>query len=160
MTGPAPLLRGITLTHPWAWCVAHARKDIENRTWHPERQGGRVGMFLAIHGGAVPDGGARKTEQLEDLAYVQRYLLDIDQRAEATWERVAIPGIVAVARLAAVVQDSSSIWAAHDQYHWQLADVVTLPEPIAHKGAQGLWQVQPDVHRHLARVYRDALQAR
>ncbi|GGL15499.1 hypothetical protein [Deinococcus radiotolerans] len=152
-----PLLRGITLTHPWAWCVGFAGKDIENRSWHPERQGGRVGMYLAIHGGAVPDGGARKTQQLEDLAYVQRYLLDIDQRAEATWERVAIPGIVAVARLAAVTQTSTSIWAAHDQYHWQLADVVTLPEPIAHRGAQGLWQVQPDVHKTLARFYRDAL---
>ena len=72
MTAPAPLLRGITLTHPWSWCVAYAGKDVENRTWRPEKQGGAVGMYLAIHGGAVPDGGARKTQQIEDLAYVQR----------------------------------------------------------------------------------------
>ncbi|MCD0155856.1 hypothetical protein [Deinococcus sp. 6GRE01] len=155
MTAP---LKGITLTHPWSWCVAHAGKRVENRTWVPERQGGRVGMYLAIHGGAVPL-GAKRREAEADLDHVRRHILDIDQRAAATWDAVAIPGIVAIARLAAVTRDSTSIWAAQGQYHWQLVDVVTLPEPIAHKGAQGLWQVQPDVHKTLARFYRDALKA-
>ena len=148
------LIRGLTLTHPWAWCIAHGGKDVENRTWQPDRQGGRVGMYLAIHGGVVPGRNTGKREEARmDLAHAL-YLLsgagNLDPRIPALERGLAVagedeyftPGIVAVARLAGVTRNSMSAWAVDGQYHWQLADVLTLPEPIPHRGAQGLWQVE------------------
>lgn len=149
-------IRGLTLRHPWAFCVARLGKRVENRTWHPNCQGGHVGMYLAIHGGGMPRGGA-----LEECADDAQWVCDLINagllkgtlsEAERVWLLAhspftvgdfITPGIVAVARLAAVVQDSLSPWAVQGQYHWQLADVCALPEPVPHRGAQGLWSLEP-----------------
>ena len=151
------LIRGITLTHPWAFCIAHAGKDVENRTWRPEKQGGRVGMFLAIHGGVVPT-GVKRQESMGDIGYVTTHILTpnyihyglsteqlhrLIERFRAGEEALFTPGIIAVARLAAVTTDSISPWKASGQYQWVLADVVALAEPVPHKGAQGLWEIEP-----------------
>lgn len=161
------LLRGLTLTHPWAWCIAHAGKDVENRSWRPERQGGQIGMFLAIHGGALPGPKTGKREEARmDLAAALRVagrtalvgvpaLQQLDMGQPATGEeRFMSPGIVALARLAGVATDSTSPWAAAGQQHWQLADVLALPEPIPHRGAQGLWTVEPDVLEQLRAAWK------
>lgn len=152
------LIRGITLTHPWAFAIAYLGKDVENRRWHPSRQGGQVGMYLAIHGGATPT-GAKLDSVRDDLRWIGQRVqklvkyLPADQydrlmtytngTGDLSLSNTITPGIVAVARLAGVVQDSASPWAAAGQFHWQLADVITLPEPVVHKGAQGLWQIEP-----------------
>jgi hypothetical protein len=151
-------IRGITLTHPWAFCITHAGKDVENRTWRPEKQGGKVGMFLAIHGGAIPT-GAKKQEAMGDIGYVGTHILtpsyihhalsteQLHRMVEAFKlgeEALFTPGIVAVARLAAVTTDGISPWKADGQYQWELADVVALAEPVPHKGHQGLWEIEPE----------------
>ena len=152
------LIKGITLQHPWAFCIAHAGKDVENRTWRPEKQGGKVGMFLAIHGGALPT-GAKKHEAISDIGYVGTYILTpsyihhalstgqlhrVVRGLENGAEEMFTPGIVAVARLAAVTTNGISPWKADGQYQWELADVVALAEPVPHKGAQGLWEIEPN----------------
>ncbi|WP_161884436.1 hypothetical protein [Deinococcus alpinitundrae] len=146
-------IRGLTLTHPWPWCIVKAGKDVENRTWH---QGGRVGMFLAIHGGVVPGQNTGKREEARlDLAAAFKMvgltdgitpeaLLSYEMGMRVTDEdQFFLPGIVAVAQLAAVTQSSTSKWAARGQFHWLLADVTLLPEPVPHRGAQGLWTIEP-----------------
>lgn len=150
------MIRGLTLTHPWAYCIAHGGKDVENRSWRPERQGGKEGMWLAIHGGTVPGRNTGKREEARmDLAAALMLgvptMPQIGPSAVMTLsfghyvqgeEQFFTPGIVAVARLAGVTRNNMSAWAVDGQYHWQLADVLTLPEPIPHRGAQGLWQVE------------------
>lgn len=160
------LIRGLTLTHPWAWCIAHGGKDVENRRWRPERMGGQVGMHLAIHGGAVPGKNTGKREEARlDLAAALRLLngpgttdpqvLALERGLAAPGEEEYFtPGIVAVARLAGVTQHSQSPWAAQDQYHWLLADVVTLPEAVPHRGAQGLWTLEDGALRRVRELYR------
>lgn len=162
------MIRGLTLTHPWAYCIAHAGKDVENRTWHPRRQGGQIGMYLAIHGGAVPGKNTGKREEARlDLAHALRLMsgagdtdpsvYQLERGLPAAGEdEYFTPGIVAVARLAGVVQDSLSAWAVDGQHHWQLADVLTLPAPIPHRGAQGLWEVQPDALAQLREAWKAA----
>lgn len=163
-------IKGITLKHPWAWAVAHAGKDIENRTWAPERQGGHVGMFLAIHGGVVPAMNTGKREEVRlDLAHILGAgfpgVPDVPQEAVTTLsmggyvkgeEAYMVPGIVAVARLAGVVKDSPSPWAAQGQHHWHLADVLALREPIPHRGAQGLWKIEDLALAQLRRAWKEA----
>lgn len=151
------MIRGLTLTHPWAYAIARLGKDIENRTWRPEQKGGKVGMFLAIHGGVVPGKNTGKREEARmDLAAAlgmagleekvgEKATLRLRMGFEVEGEEAYFtPGIVAVARLAGVSQGSRSVWAASGQHHWQLADVVALPEAVPHRGAQGLWTLEPD----------------
>jgi hypothetical protein len=39
----------ITLKQPWAWAVAYAGKNVENRTWAPKAS--IIGTRIAIHAG-------------------------------------------------------------------------------------------------------------
>lgn len=41
-------------------------------------------------------------------------------------------------------------WAARGQYHWRLANVRALPEPVPCKGALGLWTLPDDVEAAVA----------
>jgi len=160
-------IRGLTLTHPWPWCIVNAGKDVENRTWHPNRQGGRVGMFLAIHGGAVPgqNTGKREAARLDLAAAFEmigsaaritpdallKYQMGLPVPDE---DQFFMPGIIAVAQLAAVTQSSTSKWAAGGQFHWLLADVTPLAEPVPHRGAQGLWTIEPAALAAVREGYR------
>jgi len=158
------MIRGLTLRHPWAWAFLKG-KDVENRTWRPERQGGKVGMFVALHGGLPPkktdhdyhDEIAHALEWMDDLGlipgvelpdfghyYQPNIIRGISPSATAeNTARFCLPGIVAVGRLTSVSDNSESPWAAEDQQHWHM-DVVVLPEPVPHRGGQGLWTVEPD----------------
>ncbi|UQN10324.1 hypothetical protein [Deinococcus sp. QL22] len=155
---PEPKIKGLTLRHPWAWGFLNG-KPVENRTWRPERQGGSIGMYLALHGGAMPPKSGEYWNEITDAvnwmghqglpcAALARELLR-DGRG------LCVPGIVAVAQLVEVRQDSSSPWAAQGQYHWVL-DVTPLPEPVLHKGSQGLWTVEPEALARVQAGYRAA----
>jgi len=164
-----PPIRGITLLHPWAFCIQRLGKRIENRTWPPQRQGGCAGMYLAVHGGAQPK-GAKLDEAFMDMKHVMQHVIgtmrprpgqepeyvireDWDEeltpqerrwlkgKGELRWGDFIAPGIVAVARLAGVTRNSPSRWAVPGQYHWTLADVTPI-EPIPYRGAQGLWTIE------------------
>lgn len=165
-------IKGLTLLHPWPYAVVNWSKDVENRRWSPERGGLRVGDYLAIHGGAVPGKNTGKREEFRmDLAAAlqmagrvsevgARGLLALEKGLYVEGEeRYITPGIVAVARLAGVTQSSPSRWAARGLYHWQLADVVTLAEPVPHKGAQGLWALDEDKLKTVRALYRAGLKA-
>jgi hypothetical protein len=127
----------ITLRNPWAHLVAHHGKDVENRTWPPGQV--RPVTRLLIHAGTGWDPAAA-------AQYGPRCPLD----------RVARAAVVAVAILDRVcaltvnappqVWCGCGRWAVHGQYHWRLRHVLALPEPVAARGRQGLWQPQPDVY--------------
>jgi len=110
-------------------------------------------MTLAIHGGVVPTKNLSKRQEARmDLAAA----LSIDgkvklvgvadlERLEMGMEitnedRFFLPGIVAIATVAAMTSNSLS---APGQQHWLLEDVVVLEQPIAHQGAQDLWMIEP-----------------
>lgn len=157
-------IRGLTLRHPWAWAFLHG-KDVENRTWRPERMGGRVGMFLALHGGAakVDQSYAFEIQDAMEWAVTRCWKQAgglaqqaIPESGKVKYADVVRPGIVAVGRLIEVRQDSPSPWAAAGQWHWCL-DVTPLPEPVPHRGAQGLWTLEPDALAKVREGYRVAI---
>lgn len=181
------MIRGITLTHPWPYFIAHGGKTVENRTWRPERQGGHVGMWLAIHGGVIPKPNTGKREEArQDLWAALRMAHTAQARAaEAGLPAVKLPdhsesdmlswsmglpvegedqffiaGIVAIAQVLQVTQRSTSPFAVNDLtgriWHWDLCNITVLPEPIPHRGAQGLWEVQPEVLAQLRETYKAA----
>lgn len=158
-------MKALTLRHPWAWCVAHLGKNVENRDWsdgYAERIGlsHTLGEVIAIHGGApVKYGQSEGWRQHElDVNHIGLHILPFDDAAvdrlqawndrmgrRPTYDDLVLPGIVALAALTHATRNSTSPWAAKGQLHLLLSGTVPLPEPVPCKGALGLWEVPAEV---------------
>lgn len=140
-------IRGLSIRQPWAWAIAVGAKTVENRTWGTGYRG-----LVVIH--------ASKTRP--DPADVENQLI-LDAVAECGFEiEEAASGqglIVAVATLAGchlspdfggtcgATRPLCSPWAVRDQYHWLLADVRPVREPVPCKGRLGLWRLPDDIEQ-------------
>lgn len=151
-------MKAATLYRPWSWAIAERLKLVENRSWRPERGGLKVGQPFLIHAG-------------------QKYDADAANFIERTGGRRPPPdvacstGIVAIARLVAVVTDPLNLPPALVPWFfgpvgWVMDDVVAL-KPFVCPGAQGLWDVSdrlleqlevqyPEDTDRLARLYLPA----
>ncbi|MFC3859430.1 hypothetical protein ACFOPQ_01395 [Deinococcus antarcticus] len=154
-----PPILGLTLTHPWPVAIRDWGKDVENRTWKPSKWGGCVGMYLAIHGGKPApklDGHSEKAVDFRsDLGWIARQINSgvikvtreqlepyLNEEKDALEYAACVrPGIVAVARVAAVTTGHESPWAARNQFNWVLADVTPI-DPIQYTGGRGLWEIE------------------
>jgi hypothetical protein len=115
----------LTIRQPWAGAIAHQTKRVENRAWKlPEKH---VGARILIHAAAQPD-----------------------RNAQVYGERLDVYGaIVAVATITGChySQDGTCCgpWGFESAYHWTLADVVALDEPVPAKGRLGIWTPTADL---------------
>lgn len=170
-------MKALTVRQPWAGCIAHLDKRVENRA--RRLPGKYVDATVAIHSAAEVD----KTEVLSIPAGTKFpslfannaewdawrfWHLGRKPRDTANWPpKLALGAVVAVARLAGChhwdwdnlcgpeCRDSSpstpglcSPWVHLGvPWHWQLADVRPLPEPVPCKGMLGLWRLPEDVER-------------
>jgi hypothetical protein len=115
-------MKALTVRQPWAAAIAHHGKTVENRSWHTNFRG-----TLLIHAAKAAHPGIS--------------LIEYSQVRSA---------IVAVATLADCHPGDGkcTAWADHPEpsaWHWVLTDVRTLSEPVACKGALGLWTPAPEV---------------
>lgn len=145
----------LTLWRPWCWAICHAGKDVENRPWKPWPSFLAAGGFVAIHSGARWDvaGEFHLRSMHTDRVGVEPMP---EPPTKDEW-----PGgrIVAIARVvgwvtetnsrsgltgadAARVKDSDWFFGP---VGWVLRDVLVLREPLACKGAQGLWRIPTDM---------------
>lgn len=127
---PPPML-ALTVWQPWAYCICHESKDVENRTWTPPLR--VLGTRIAIHAGKAFDADA-----------VARLV------AAGMLRRGAIHGaplgaIVCTVRLYLWTRSARSRWAEPGMKHWLLDDVRLLRKPVVVRGAQGLWTVPPEI---------------
>ncbi|MBZ6102776.1 ASCH domain-containing protein [Streptomyces olivaceus] len=119
-------MKALTIRQPWAGAIAHGTKRVENRSWRlPAKY---EGARILIHAGAQPD------------RHAQVYGEHLD----------VYSAIVAVATITGCHYDNGnqvccSYWAQPGLYHWTLADVIALPEPVPAKGALGFWTADDDV---------------
>jgi hypothetical protein len=154
-------MMALTIRQPWAWAIAAAGKDVENRSWHTGYRGP-----LAIHAGlaeAEPDGMPADACRGYAWALIER---DARGRAGRT-PAAALGAIIAVAELAGchlhdaggegcghdgrwrtADDDLCSQWAQPGQWHWQVAHVRPLAQPLPLRGRIGLWPV-PAAQRRL-----------
>ncbi|MFC6667179.1 hypothetical protein ACFP9V_19310 [Deinococcus radiopugnans] len=126
---------------------------MENRTWHPSRQGGSVGMFLALHGGSDKINSDYANEIMDALVWMEWQGCNLPSIHPNSLSAVVHSGIIAVAQLVDVRRDSPSPWAAQNQYHWCLK-VTPLPEAVPHRGAQGLWTLEPEALARVRELYQ------
>ena len=164
-------MKAITLTAPWAWAVAHAGKDVENRK---TRCPSLLGETIAIHA------GVRKAST-DILGADAEFLWMKDRGLIASPPMWAFPGlgyvaphgrIVAVATIVGWV-DGATNSLTHGERHageavfhagaeskwfvgpvgWLLHDVRTIATPITARGKQGIWTVDAEAEaRILAQI--------
>ena len=165
-----PPVVALTVRQPWAWSICYAGKRVENRGWRPRRQ--QVPFTIAIHAGARPKG----RDHLDMEKQILR-LVDYDLHIPKTWwetpdsSRPRVPedglnhfdwsAIVAVATIIGFYADDDPPQiTSPDKYWylgpvgWKLQDVYALPEPVACRGSQSLWSMDPQtraaVHKQLS----------
>ena len=137
-------IRGLSLTRPWPWTFLckelPAKKRVENRSWRPPQH--LMGQYLALH--------AAKSWDEDDCEWIEDVTgLSVPREKESPHSI-----IFAVCKLSGFVEDESDERLPAEQrmwffgpYGWLLTDFVALREPVACKGAQGLWgfEKKPDV---------------
>jgi hypothetical protein len=131
------MLPCLTVKQPWAWAIAHAGKNVENRTWMPRSF---VGCDLAIHAGAGWDRWANDDPRILTAAYPNAWDTGVP-RLQSKDERFVRGAVIAVAVLDSICKcdGSCSPWAVYGQFHWRLVEVRTLATPVPARGALGVW---------------------
>ncbi|MDK1473662.1 ASCH domain-containing protein [Streptomyces sp. 549] len=113
-------MRALTIRQPWAGAIAHQTKRVENRSWR--LPAAHHGTRILIHAGA----------QLDRDAQVYGPHLDV------------YSAVVAIATITGCHWSDDGTccgpWGNERTYHWELADVTALPNPVPAKGALGLWR--------------------
>lgn len=122
-------MNAITVRQPWAWMIAHAGKDVENRSWVPPWRA--VGKPLAIH-------AARGF----DLGGYYR-IPEVGVRLPAAAElRFDCGCVVAVCVLGDYLlpRGVAEGWHEAMQVGWRLLSVVPLEQPVrGATGRLGVW---------------------
>lgn len=173
-------MRSLTIRQPWAGCVAHLDKRVENRSWRCPPT--FIGERIAIHSSASVD----KTPILGVPCGAEEWASLFASRAEwDAWRfwhlggtrrdtehwppKLALGAVVATAVIvgchlegdAACQGDPRtagclcSIWAQLGQWHWQLAEVRPLAEPVPCRGRLNLWKLPDDVAAAVAEQTRE-----
>ena len=119
------LIKGLTLIRPWPFAILMLGKRIENRSWKPNLN---VGDWIAIHAGAKWD--------KSDAEWISRRFRIVPSK-----EAHPTGVIVGVARYQGYTSYSPDPWF-FGPYGWLLSNVQAIT-PIPHKGALGLWELQP-----------------
>jgi hypothetical protein len=119
-------VKALTIRQPWAGAIVHQTKRVENRSW--KLPAAHIGTRILIHAGAERDKDA--------IVYGPN--LD------------GYGAIVGVATFTGCHFDSGRLpccseWAFTGTYHWQIANVIALPEPVPAKGSQRFWTPTPAV---------------
>ncbi|MGP3914350.1 hypothetical protein [Nonomuraea sp. 10N515B] len=139
----------LTVRQPWAYAITALGKTIENRGWTTSHRG-----LLAIHAGGIWDGhrAARRVFELTG-----QYVLTTEMSAV-----VAVVELVDIHRSFTCIRSprerhlhtdgafTCSKWAMglgepDGMWHWELANVRRLAEPVPCKGTQRLWSLPSDV---------------
>lgn len=131
-------MKAISIRQPWAWCIIHAGKDIENRDW-PTRFRGTV--LVHASKGMTRD---EYDDCLETVCLVRqlRGTYGNGARALPPFEELERGGIVGQVEIVGCVQGCTSPWF-FGEYGFVLKNAKPLPfRPF--KGALGFFDV-PDL---------------
>jgi len=121
-------MKALSIKQPWAHLIIVGAKDVENRS----RPTGFRGLF-AVH-------VSLKRADYEDVG-VEAIPREFREPAKWAWERNASAGrIIGTVELVDCIQDSNSIWAIDDYWHWVLRDPRQYKRSRPATGRLGLWE--------------------
>ncbi|MGE7135989.1 hypothetical protein [Staphylococcus warneri] len=150
--------RGLTIKQPWAFAIAEGFKTIENRSRRTNYRGP-----LLIHAGLTVDRNVSIVRYSRDAAIRFDQLggpgnfWDARTHVPSAFYKpqpsLALSAVIATARLAGCHEETDGCcapWGLPGQWHWELADVQRLEQPIPKAGALGLWKPDADLMAALA----------
>ncbi|MFI9588252.1 hypothetical protein ACIHCQ_42205 [Streptomyces sp. NPDC052236] len=115
-------MKALSVKQPWLDAILYGGKTTENRRWPvPDVQ---LGTPVLLHASASPDRRAVLPQGIDSTKWPRRR-----------------GAILAVATLASFHRDTGCCrpWGEAGTYHWQLADIQLLHEPIPCRGALKFW---------------------
>ncbi|MFE0845817.1 ASCH domain-containing protein [Streptomyces rochei] len=124
-------MRGITIKQPWAACILHGDKRVENRP-RPWAPGWRL-----LHAGAETDRAALRDP------LVARTVRGMELPTRA------VLGLVRITGSHTDPGEACSPWAQSDRFHLDLDDVHPLPLPVPCDGQLGPWRVPLAVYERV-----------
>lgn len=124
-------MRALSVMQPWAYCIAHKGKNVENRPRTTHMRG-----TIAIHASAGRD--PERFEWLKD-----DHNINLDPNTVPFGAIVAFADIVDVITKKQVTGKTKK-WFQGD-YGYVLENVVVLKKPIAVKGALSFWKLKGTV---------------
>ena len=158
-------MKALTMWSPWAWAIAWAGKDVENRQKAPPAE--LIGQEIGIHGGLTLELDAIETIAEEFGVRPVNYCMETITRGIALG--ACSPGALAgFARLAGWVrvktayqrplevaawggmseararEAANSAWA-NGPYLWVLEDIRPLEHPVMCPGDRGFWDLDEEV---------------
>ncbi len=156
----ASRMPALTLRQPWAFCIAHGAKRIENRGWKPPEWLGQV----AIHAGAMSgwdsnaDGSRLVRQAITDYrdqigavpGLSAAGIMDfgaVVAVADLTGSHLGGSPVLAFTRAGrqCTAADPCSPWSVPGEVHWELDNVRALASPVPCRGAQRIWYLPEDV---------------
>lgn len=138
------VIKGLTLTQPWATLVELGLKKVETRSWNTSYRG-----WLAIHAAkGFPRWAREFADELVDEGIITSCL--------------PLGRIIAVARLDQVVptdvacrylDEKELRFGDYDvgRHAWAFGAVKRLATPIECRGALSLWHINPEIHMQILR---------
>ena len=138
-------MKALSIRQPWAWAVAHAGKDVENRNWHMRYRGP-----LAIH-------AAKSMTRARYEAFMRFWNEGLREEHKSQRAPLVVPGsedlrrgaIIAVAEAVDCVHESDSRWFA-GPHGLLLRNVYALREPIPLRGALGFFDLPEEIAELIA----------
>lgn len=138
-------MRALSIRQPWAWAICHG-KDVENRS-----RGTRHRGLLAI----CSSKSAPYRSDLEDPRIVDLIAaIRLDDPPSAQGAVIAVADLAGCHHANECLRgrpgqraEMCSPWAHASAFHWQLANVRPLPEPVPCKGMLGLWRLPEDAEK-------------
>ncbi|WP_168712503.1 ASCH domain-containing protein [Streptomyces sp. A1277] len=129
-------MKALTIRQPWAAAIAHGTKRTENCSWPVPSK--HLGARILIHAAADKDRTRRPSHECPRVLTDNIGIWPDDRSA-----------ILAVATLTECHfgqgPDCCTPWGMQGYFHWTLANVIALPEPIPAKGDLGFWTPPADV---------------
>ena len=135
-------LKSLSLKQPWAQCIFHDGKNVENRVWSTKYRG-----WVAIHASRTR---ARSEFELCKSKYGRTY----DSKEVP---RGAILGFVKLTEVItkSEVTKPTKKWFEGD-YGFVLSEIISLKSPVGAKGSLGLRDLDKAVFRQCLKQMSDA----
>jgi hypothetical protein len=137
-------MRALSIQHPWAAAIAYGTKRVENRTWTAPRWA--IGQTIAIHASKKPDISAR-TPAGESWPEHRMHLGAVIAVVTVTGCHHSEECMLPANAVPPGGYTGCSRWAQRGQWHWELASIRKLPDPVQCKGALALWRLPEDVEK-------------
>lgn len=130
------MVKVITIKQPWANLIVEGIKDVENRTWQTKYRGE---IYVHTSKNSFDFWSLDYIRKIDELLYqyIMEYFGIKDNKITRNLNQFG--SIIGKTNIVDIVDNSESIWAMKDSYHWKLKNSTRI-NPIPCKGKLNIWE--------------------